>query len=109
MRRTCTFALGMSITLIPLAPTAAIAQSGADGPHDAVAKPLLYDVVSVKPSNFDDHPRWHRMTADGMSMNVTLKALIFMAYSIQTDTQISGLPGWATNSVFDVEAKMDAD
>jgi uncharacterized protein (TIGR03435 family) len=105
----CTLALGLSIWFFPLAATVAFAQSGIGGPLDADAKPPAYDVVSVKPSNFDDHPRWHRMTADGISMNVTLKALIFMAYSIQTDNQISGLPGWATNAVFDVEAKMDAD
>lgn len=49
------------------------------------------------------------MTADGLSYNVTLKTLIFTAYSIQTDSQISGLPSWAVSEQFDVEAKMDAD
>jgi uncharacterized protein (TIGR03435 family) len=49
------------------------------------------------------------MTADGISMGMSLKALIMMAYSNLTDSQISGLPGWTVNAQFDVEAKMDAD
>lgn len=109
MRKMNEFARGVSMTFVLLNSVLAIAESETGGQPDAVAKPLLYDVVSVKPSNFDDHPLWHRMTADGLSMNVTLKALIFAAYSIQTDTQISGLPGWAATTPFDVEAKMDAD
>jgi uncharacterized protein (TIGR03435 family) len=101
-------ALGLNFTFFPLASTVAIAQSGTGGPPDAIAKPLAYDVVSIKPSGPGTYI-WHRMTADGISMNVTLKSLIFTAYSIQTDTQCSGLPGWAATTPFDVEAKMDAD
>ncbi len=108
MRRTCTFAFGLSFAFFLLAPTVGIAQSGTGSPPNGIAKPPVYDVVSVKPSRPGTYV-WHRTTADGLSMNVTLKALIFAAYSIQTDSQISGLPGWAATTPFDVEAKMDAD
>ena len=109
MRRIFTLALGLGITFFPLASKIAIAQSASGVPHDAVTKSLVYDVISVKPTDPDAHAWWHRITADGLSMNVTLKSLIFIAYSIQTDSQISGLPAWAATAQFDVEAKMDAD
>src|SRR5579862_2055370 len=109
MRRMCTFAIGLSGVFFPLASAVATAQSAATGLHDAAAEPPAYDVVSIKASHPTAYSSWHRMTADGISMDVTLKSLIFTAYSIQTDTQISGLPGWAASAQFDVEAKMDAD
>jgi len=49
------------------------------------------------------------MTADTLSMDLTLKSLIITAYSLQTDNLISGLPGWAATAQFDIEAKMNAD
>jgi len=109
MRKMSAFALGMSMTFFLLNSVLAIAQSGIRGQLDAVAKPPAYDVVSIKPTDPQAHAWWHRLTADGLSMNVTLKSLIFIAYSIQTDNQISGLPEWAATTQFDVEAKMDAD
>jgi uncharacterized protein (TIGR03435 family) len=109
MRKMSAFALGMSMTFVLLDSELAIAQSGTGGQLDAVAKPPAYDVVSIKPTDPQAHAWWHRLTADGLSMNVTLKSLIFTAYSIQTDNQISGLPGWAASTQFDVEGKMDAD
>jgi uncharacterized protein (TIGR03435 family) len=87
----------------------ALGQTEAVSQRDAIAKPLAYDVVSVKPSQPGESNRWHRMTADGISMGMSLKALIMSAYSILRDDQISGLPGWAGSAQFDVEAKMDED
>jgi uncharacterized protein (TIGR03435 family) len=49
------------------------------------------------------------MTTDGISMGMSLKALIMSAYSILSDDQIPGLPGWTVNAQFDIEAKMDPD
>jgi uncharacterized protein (TIGR03435 family) len=86
-----------------------IAPSAAHGQRDTSPKQLAYDVVSIKPNPPGTYSRWHRMTADGLSMNVSLKTLIFTACSILTDSQISGLPEWAGSRQFDVEAKMDAD
>ncbi len=109
MRRMCTFALGMSVTILAIGSAIAIAQSETSGERDATLKHLAYDVVSIKPSQPGPANRWHRMTADGISMGMSLKALIMSAYSILTDSQLSGLPEWAVNAQFDVEAKMDAD
>ena len=105
MRRMYAFALGMTI----VASAVAIAQSRISDQPKAIDKPLAYDVVSIKPSHADAYESWSRMTADTLSMDVTLKSLIITAYSLQSDDLISGLPGWAATAQFDVEAKMDAD
>lgn len=109
IRSMCTCVLGMSMTILPLASAAAMAQSGSGGQGDVTPKQMAYDVVSIRPSEPGPSNRWHRMTADGISMGMSLKAMIIAAYSIQTDGQISGLPGWTVNAQFDVEAKMDPD
>jgi uncharacterized protein (TIGR03435 family) len=104
-----TFALGISMTFLPLASAVASAQSGIDGRSDATPKQVAYDVVSIRPSEPGPSNRWHRTTANGISMGMSLKALIMAAYSILTEDQMSGLPGWTVNAQFDVEAKMDPD
>jgi len=109
MRRMYVFALGMSMTFLTLVSAVAIAQSRISDQPNAIDKPLAYDVVSIKPSHPDAYESWSRMTADTLSMDVTLKSLIMTAYFLQTDNLISGLPGWAATAQFDVEAKMDAD
>ena len=105
----CTFAFGMSMTFLLLASTGAGAQAGTGGQSDAIPRQPAYDVVSIRPSQPGESNRWHRTTANGISMGMSLKALIMAAYSIQTEDQMSGLPGWTVNAQFDVEAKMDPD
>jgi hypothetical protein len=102
-------AVWISLTLFPLGSALATAQSAIQGQHDRIIKPQAYDIVSIKPVDPGNHTRWHRVTADGLSMNLPLKSLIMIAYSLQTDDQLSGLPSWAVSAQFDVEAKMDAD
>lgn len=109
MRRKITSALGLGIALFPLASMTAFAQSATATPRGATAEPMAYDVISIKPGQQTAFASRHRVTANGLSLNMTLKSLIFTAYSIQTDNQCSGLPGWAANAQFHVEAKMDAD
>jgi uncharacterized protein (TIGR03435 family) len=41
--------------------------------------------------------------------NLNLKALIQYAYNLQTEDLISGLPGWANSTTFDIQAKIDED
>jgi len=88
---------------------AASAQARTGIESDVAPKQLAYDVVSIRPSEPGAYNRWHRMTTDGISMGMSLKALIMAAYSVQTEAQMSGLPGWTVNAQFDVEAKMDPD
>jgi len=39
--------------------------------------------------------------------NVPLISLVYSAYHIIIDDQISGLPGWARSDRYDIQAKMD--
>jgi uncharacterized protein (TIGR03435 family) len=76
----------------------------------ADAKPLAYDVVSVKPNKSGDNMRRIMNMPDRFSMtNLGLKQLIQNAYGLKMPEMISGLPGWADSAAFDIEAKMDAE
>ena len=74
------------------------------------AKPLAYDVVSVKPNKSGPGMTRIMNMPDRFSMtNMGLKQLIQNAYGLKMPEMISGLPGWADSAKFDVEAKMDAE
>jgi len=91
--------------------TPALSQSGNGSPQDAPNKSLVYDVVSVKPSQ----PGCPGMQMSGSTGRiahhcVTLWGLMYNAYDLRpNDTNIPGLPGWAMTAQFDVDAKMDDD
>lgn len=42
-------------------------------------------------------------------VNISVSMLIQYAYDIEVPEQISGLPGWASESPFDIETKMDEE
>ena len=74
------------------------------------AKPLTYDVVSVKQNKSGPGMMRIMMGADRYSTtNVGLKSIIQNAYGLKMPEMISGLPGWADSASFDIEAKMDAE
>jgi uncharacterized protein (TIGR03435 family) len=104
-RRLIFLAAGLMVFAIQ----AAAGQVGAAAAQDAVVKSPAYDVVSIKPSHPDSYSSWWKTTADGISVDMTLKYMIFNAYSILMDNQVSGMPAWASSAQFAVEAKMDAD
>jgi uncharacterized protein (TIGR03435 family) len=69
-----------------------------------------FDVVSLKPNrsgsgriSVDTDFTYYRAT------NLSLKSMIQSAYGLQTQDQISGLPGWASSASYDIDAKMDAE
>jgi uncharacterized protein (TIGR03435 family) len=67
------------------------------------------DVVSsIKPNKSNDNRRMFSMMPGGRmnATNVTLKALIVVAYGIR-EYQISGLPSWAESERYDVMVKPD--
>jgi uncharacterized protein (TIGR03435 family) len=76
------------------------------------ADPALaaYDVASIKP-NKTGSGNISINTSDTryLATNVTLKMLMQGAWDLKTDELIQGLPGWASSSHFDIEAKIDAD
>lgn len=74
---------------------------------------FTYDVISIRPSKANEGMSL-QPSSDGILIpNTTLLQLIFNAYNvngtsnISKDYQVSGLPGWALSSRFNVEAKMD--
>jgi uncharacterized protein (TIGR03435 family) len=74
------------------------------------AKPLMYDVVSVKQNK--SGPGMMRIMNQPerySTTNVGLKQIIQNAYGLKMPDMISGLPGWADSAAFDIEAKMDAE
>jgi uncharacterized protein (TIGR03435 family) len=73
---------------------------------DADAKPLAFDVVSVKRSEPNGRVRI-RILPDGWSASgIPLKGLISNAYGVRQDL-ISGAPGWTESTAYDIEAKED--
>jgi len=73
------------------------------------AKKWAFDIVSIKPSHTADPNATMRLLPDGMAAtNVLLAMLLQNAYGIKPDL-ISGLPGWAQNAHFDLEAKVSPE
>lgn len=65
-----------------------------------------FDTVSIRPHKGDDRMRGSMMKADGYSgTNVSLTMLLSSAYHTRPYL-ISGLPAWADNTGFDIEAKV---
>lgn len=76
----------------------------------AEAKAPAYDVVSIKPHQLGDGNQSQGPTRDGYAAkNVMIALLIRDAYNLTKLDQISGLPGWAADARFDLEAKLDED
>jgi uncharacterized protein (TIGR03435 family) len=77
------------------------------------AKPLAYDVVSIKPYKPEggDMIRMRVQTlGDSYSANgISVKGLIQYAYGLKMEDQISGVTGPMGDARFDITAKMDAD
>jgi uncharacterized protein (TIGR03435 family) len=97
-------------TLLLLAGSMAVALPlCAQGPAPAIT-PLAYDVVAIKPNKSGSNMMGYGDRADGYSANnISLSVLIHFAYNLKTDTQLTGLPGWADSARFDIQSKMDEE
>ena len=86
------------------------AQMGGAGPHDSSVKVPSYEVVSIKPASPGDRNVGWKDLPNGFDFaNLPLAPLIYQAYGIQLDSQISGLPGWAKTDHYIVSARADED
>jgi uncharacterized protein (TIGR03435 family) len=74
-------------------------------------QPLGFDVASVRPMSYADGARTHiynsPRTSEFKAVNVTLRDLLEVAYSIPETQMLSG-PAWTSTDKFDLEAKSDA-
>ena len=69
-----------------------------------------YDVVSIHPTDPDNHMMRLMTSANGPSVSgVPLNSLISDAYRITSLDQISGVSGSFSSARFDIEAKRDKD
>jgi uncharacterized protein (TIGR03435 family) len=97
----CAVAAGQSNVQVGTAP------SQAEG---GVAKTFRYAVVSIRELQGDPKSVRFEYLPDGFSMKgLPLTSLIPDAYGVSHDDRVSGWPGWATSTRFDIEAKMDVE
>ena len=98
--------LFVAVPTVTLSP--ARAQTPAAAPAQTEQKPFAYEVVSITPrKSGDESSSWRTATDRIVMTNVPLISLVYSAYHIIIDDQISGLPGWARSDRYDIQAKMD--
>jgi uncharacterized protein (TIGR03435 family) len=92
----------LSIAFAPLA--LMVAKSTAQTP----ATPPAFDVASIRQMSYGDDARSHIYNSSRKgyikAVNVTLKALLEVAYDVP-DTRMFGGPAWTATDKFDLEAK----
>ena len=86
------------------------AQTNAAAPQDASAKVPVYEVVSIKLASPGDRDVDWKNLPNGLDFkNLPLVWLVYHAYGIALDSQISGLPGWVKTDHYIVSARVDDD
>jgi len=110
----CSAILLALFVVVPLALAQTAAAPAIARPASAPAKPLAFDVVSVKPNKTEQSHPGSRYRPDGFdSENDTLLGFIFYAYGFSSandynEDHLSGLPDWAKSERFDIVAKVAA-
>jgi uncharacterized protein (TIGR03435 family) len=106
----CKRNLGIAaVTMLLVVSSVAIAAQTLE-PAAAAGKAIVYDVATIKPNKtLSGSTDVDTNEATFKATNVSLKMLLEMGYGIRQD-QISGLPGWAESTRYDIFAKvLDAD
>ncbi|MFZ0338047.1 MAG: TIGR03435 family protein [Terracidiphilus sp.] len=86
------------------------AQTNAAAPQDSSAKVPAYEVVSIKLASPGDRNSGWKDLPNGLDYtNMPLVWLIYSAYGIRMDSQISGLPEWVKADRYSVSARVDED
>jgi uncharacterized protein (TIGR03435 family) len=86
------------------------AQTNATGPQDASVKVPAYEVVSIKLASPGDRNSGWKSLPNGFDYtNMPLFWLVYQAYGIVLDSQISGLPEWVKTGHYSVSARVDED
>jgi uncharacterized protein (TIGR03435 family) len=85
-------------------------QSNTVAPQDASAKVPAFEVVSIKLASPGDRDAGSKDLPNGYDFkNMALVWLIYGAYGIRMDSQISGLPEWVKTDRYSVSARVDED
>ncbi|MGB8029292.1 MAG: TIGR03435 family protein [Terracidiphilus sp.] len=86
------------------------AQTGEAIPQETSAKIPAYEIVSIKRADPGDRNAGWETLPNGFDFkNTSLFWLIYSAYAILLDSQISGLPEWAKTDKYNVSARVDEE
>ncbi|HEY3743237.1 MAG TPA: TIGR03435 family protein [Bryobacteraceae bacterium] len=71
---------------------------------------LEFDIASIKPSNSNMGGQRFRNTPGALEViNMQPSVMIWNAYNLSLEGQLTGVPSWADNDIFDIEAKAEED
>jgi uncharacterized protein (TIGR03435 family) len=74
----------------------------------ATAKPMAYDVVSVRQNKSGSRSWGYRPAPNGIAAtNITVERFLQQAYGPVSPRLVTGLPDWTTTQRFDIEGKLD--
>lgn len=91
-----------SILVLSFALTAFYVRAQQEHPH------LEFEVASVKPSGTAIQGQRFRITHGALEViNMEPSVMIWNAYGLKFEGQISGVPRWADNEIFDIQAKSE--
>ncbi len=77
---------------------------------DGITTPVSFSAISVKPSADGVNRALYKFTGDSiLDVNNTVATLISIAYGLQDSRALTGLPKWALEEKFDVEAKVEPE
>jgi len=97
----------LAFTQPPPPPPPGVVVQMPDKPDPSVKIPQ-FDVISVKPSK--ETSVLVQFTPDGMRMTgVSIRFLLFEGFGGISQNQVIGVPTWATDGGFDIEAKVAAE
>ncbi len=86
------------------------AQTSAAVPEETNAKAPAYEVVSIKLASPGDRDAGSKDLPNGIDFkNMSLAWLIYEAYGIVLESQISGLPEWVKTDHYSISARVDED
>ena len=95
-----------ALILATISPVARV-NGQAHATSDTKTEPLVYEVISVRPSK---QPNGMSVSTEPNRLvmrNTTLMGMLSNAFPIRPHDEIPGMPSWGTTATFDVEAKMD--
>jgi uncharacterized protein (TIGR03435 family) len=85
----------------------------ATNPPPISAKPIFYQIVSIKPHKPDGNGNFTRILPDGYSAaGISLQELVVQAYGFgtnpMTDQELARQPAWFKSATFDINARVDS-
>lgn len=101
----------IAICLIPAVSSAKVQSAQlAPSSNENEKSPQTYEIVSIRQNSSEQGSGSFDVLPDGFRATKTsLQMLIWGAYGIAVESQLSGMPEWANNTYYDVMAKADAE